>query len=342
MIATHIRIYPMTFEQILNDLKSKKYYPVYLLTGEEPFYIDELCKYMEKRILPDEDKDFNLNVVYGKDTDAGMIMDYAKQFPMMAERQVVIVKEAQEVRNLEEIQPYIENPSMTTLLVLCYKYKKLDKRRSFVKAIEKKGIFFESQKIYENKIPDWIRGYVKEKGYEIQPKATWMLTEYLGSDLTRIVNEITKLLINIPAGTEIDDSLVENHVGVHKDYNVFELQKALGNRDVFRANQVAAYFASNPKENPLVKVLSILYGFFIKVLMYHQLKNKSRVGAATALSVNPYFVQDYQNAALNYSPGQLTRIISYLREYDVKSKGVDNISADDGELLKELVFKILH
>jgi DNA polymerase-3 subunit delta len=332
----------MTFEQILHDLKNKKYLPVYLLTGEEPFFIDELCRYFEEELVPDEEKDFNQNVIYGKDADAGTVMDYAKQFPVMAERQVVIVKEAQDMKNPEELQPYIEYPSMTTVLVLCFKYKKLDKRKLFVKAIEKKGIVFESQKIYENKIPDWIRAQVKAKGYEIQPKAALMLTECLGSDLTRIVNEINKLLINIPSGTEIDDTLVAKYVGVHKDYNVFELQKALGNREVFRANQIVAYFASNPKENPLNKVLSILYIYFLKVLMYHQLKDKSRNAAAAALSVNPYFVQDYLTAAQNYTSSQVMRIISCLREYDLKSKGVDNLSADDGELLKELVFKILH
>ncbi len=332
----------MTFEQIRSDLKNKKYFPVYLLTGEESYFIDELTNYIEEQVVPDNEKDFNLNIVYGKDTDAGMIIDYARQFPMMAERQAVVVREAQEVRNLEELMSYIENPSSTTLLVLCYKYKKLDKRRALVKAIEKKGVFFESQKVYENRIPDWIRDFIRERGMEITPKATLMLTEYLGTDLTRIVNEINKLLINIPEKKEIDDALVEKHVGVHKDFNVFELQKALGNRDIFRANQIAAYFASNPRENPLSRVLSILYVFFSKVLIYHQLKDKSRSNAAAALSVNPFFLQDYQNTARNYHPGQLTRIISCLREYDLKSKGVDNVSADDGELLKELVFKILH
>ncbi|MBP6978068.1 MAG: DNA polymerase III subunit delta [Bacteroidales bacterium] len=332
----------MTYDQIRGDLKNNKFYPVYLLTGEESYFIDELADYFEEQIVPDEEKDFNLNVIYGKDTDAGMIMDCARQFPMMAERQVVIVREAQEARNFDELLVYIENPSLTTLLVLCYKYKKLDKRKSLAKAIEKKGVIFESQKVYENKIPDWIRDFIKAKGYNITPKATMMLTEYLGSDLTRIVNEISKLLINIPDKKEVDDALVEKHVGVSKDYNVFELQRALGNRDIFRANQIAAYFASNPKENPLIKVLSILYAFFSKVLIFHQLKDKSRNSAAAALSVSPYFVQDYQNTALNYNPGQLVRIISYLREYDLKSKGVDNVSADDGELLKELVFKILH
>jgi DNA polymerase-3 subunit delta len=332
----------MTFEQILTTLKSNKYYPVYLLTGEEPYFIDELCRYFEQETVPDNEKDFNLHVIYGKDADAGTIMDYAKQFPVMAERQVVIVKEAQELKNIEELQAYVENPVTTTVLVLCYKYRKLDKRKLFVRAIEKKGIVFESQKIYENRIPEWIRGYLKEKGYDIQPKAALMLTELLGSDLTRIVNEAGKLLINIPSGTVIDDTLVTRYVGIHKDFNVFELQRALGNREVFRANQIIAYFASNPKENPLNKVLSILYLFFLKVLIYHQLKDKSRNAAASALSVNPYFLQDYVTASQNYNPNQIVRIISCFREYDMKSKGVDNISADDGELMKEMVFKILH
>ncbi|MDD5507107.1 MAG: DNA polymerase III subunit delta [Bacteroidales bacterium] len=332
----------MTFEQILDTLKNKKYYPVYFLTGEEPYFIDELCRYFEQEVVPDDEKDFNLHVIYGKDADAGMVLDFAKQFPVMAERQTVIVKEAQEMKNLEELQPYLENPVGTTVLVLCYKYRKLDKRKLFAKAIEKKGIVFESQKIYENRIPGWIRGYVKEKGYDIQPKAAMMLTEFLGTDLTRIVNEVGKLLINIPRGGVIDDTLVTRHVGIHKDFNVFELQRALGNREVFRANQIIAYFASNPKENPLAKVLSILYPFFLKVMIYHQLKDKSRSAAASALSVNPYFLQDYLTASQNYNPSQIARIISCFREYDMKSKGVDNISTNDGELMKEMVFKILH
>lgn len=332
----------MTYEQILENLKNKKFHPVYLLTGEESYYIDCLTDVLEEEVLLEEEKDFNLTVVYGKDTDAGTIADYAKQYPMMAERRVVIVKEAQEVKDLEELLSYVENPLTTTLLVLCYKYKKLDKRKSFAKAIEKGGVFYESPRIYENKIPDWIRMYVREKGFGIQAKACLLLAEQLGSDLTRIVNEVDKLLINVPAGTEINDKLVEKYIGIHKDYNVFELQRALGNRDIFKANQIAGYFAGNPKENPLVKIVAILLSFFIKVLMFHQLKDKSKNAAALALGVNPYFVQDYQTAAHQYKPGQITRIVSLLREYDMKSKGVDNVSADDGELLKELVFRILH
>lgn len=332
----------MTHEQILENLKSKRYHPVYLLTGEESYYIDRLSDYLEDEVLTEEEKDFNLNVLYGKDTDAGTIADYAKQYPMMAERRVVVIKEAQEVRDLEELQSYVENPLPTTLLVLCYKYKKLDKRKSFARAIEKHGIYYESPRIYDNKIPDWIRMYVRDKGFGIQAKACLLLAEQLGSDLTRIVNEIDKLLINVPSGTEINDKLVEKYIGIHKDYNVFEMQRALGTKDIYKANQIAAYFAGNPKENPLVKVVAILYSFFVKVMIYHQLKDKSKNAAASALGINPYFVQDYLTAAHNYNTTQIKRIISLLREYDMKSKGVDNVSADDGELLKELVFRILH
>jgi DNA polymerase-3 subunit delta len=332
----------MTFEQVLTDLKNKKYYPVYFLTGEEPYYIDQIANYIEEKVIGEEQKDFNLIVLYGKDVDPAEIVSNAKRYPMMSDLQVIIIKEAQDVRNIEELQSYVENPLRSSLLVLCYKYKKIDKRRSFAKAIEKSGVFFESARLYENRIPDWIRMYLKERNFGITVKACMLLTEFLGTDLTRIANELGKLQINTSPGSVIDEKQIEQQIGIHKDFNVFELQKALGTRDVFKANQIAAYFAGNPRENPLIKTLSILHGFFIKLMIYHQLKDKSKNAVAAALGVNPFFVQDYQTSAQNYTMAQLTRIVSLFREYDLKSKGVDNVSAGDGELLKELVFRVLH
>jgi len=332
----------MTFDQIINDLKNKIYYPVYFLSGEEPYYIDLITDYIEKNVLSEEEKEFNQTILYGKDVDAHLIASSAKRFPMMSNYQVVIVKEAQDVKKLDELQPYIENPLESTILVLCYKYKKLDKRKVFTKTIQKKGVFYESQKLYENKVPEWIRNYLNDKGYQITLKASVLISEHLGTDLERIVNEISKLTINIPEKTEITEEHVEANIGISKDYNIFELQKALGKKDISKANMIVNYFAANEKDNPIVKVVAILNGFFVKTMIFHQLKNKSKNSVATALSVHPFFVQDYQIAARSYNMKKLAAIISYLREYDLKAKGVDNVSVKDGELLKELVFKILH
>jgi len=332
----------MKFEQIQSDLKNKIYYPVYFLAGEESYYIDTISDIIEKNVLNETDRDFNQTVVYGRDTNPLEIISLAKRYPMMASHQVVIVKEAQSIQKIEELEPYLANPLESTVLVINYKYKKVDRRKSFFKKIEKKGVLFESKKIYDNQIPAWINNYLQNFGYSITPKASIMLAEYLGSDLSKIVNEIGKLVLNIPGKTEINDDLIERNIGVSKDFNIFELQNAIGSRNISKANRIANYFAANPKENPLVKTITILFGYFSKLLIYHQLKDKSKNNVAATLSVNPFFVKDYQIAARNYSLGKLTSIVSLLREYDLKSKGVNNISTSDGELLKELLFKILH
>ncbi|MCB2221406.1 MAG: DNA polymerase III subunit delta [Bacteroidetes bacterium] len=332
----------MKFEQIISDLKNKIYYPVYFLAGEEPYYIDTISDYIEDHVLSDVEKEFNQTVVYGRDTDVLAIISQAKRYPMMANYQVVIVKEAQNIQKIEELLPYVENPLSSTLLVINYKYKKVDKRKSFFKQLDKKGVLFESKKLYDNQVAGWINSYVAQKGFKITPKASAMLAEFLGTDLSKIVNEVNKLVLNVPASSEINDELVERNIGISKDFNIFELQNAIGTRNVLKANQIINYFAANPKENPLVKTITLLNTFFSKILIYHQLADKSRNNAASALSVNPFFVKDYQDAARHYSIGKLIKIIGYLREYDLKSKGVGNISTSDGELLKELLYKIMH
>lgn len=332
----------MKFDQIITDLKNKNYQPLYLLAGEEAFFIDEISNYIEENVLDEGEKEFNQTVVYGKDTDVASIIGYAKRFPMMSNYQVVIVKEAQSIKNLDELIPYIEQPLRSTLLVICYKYKKIDKRKALVKKADKLGVFFESNKLYENKIPEWINQQLIKNNYTIQPKAAVILTEFLGTDLSKVSNEINKLMINLPTGSDISPSHIEENIGISKDFNVFELQSALGKKNIYKANQIINYFASNQKDNPLIKVVGILYSFFSKILIYHHLIDKNRNSVASALSVNPFFVQDYQIAARNYSADKLNRIISSLKEYDLKSKGVNNASATDGELMKELIFKILH
>lgn len=332
----------MNFEQILADLKNKIYYPVYFMGGEEPFYIDSISDYIEKNVLTESEQDFNQTVIYGRDTNPMEIISLAKRYPMMASHQVVIVKEAQNIQKIEELQPYIDNPLDSTILVVNYKYKKIDKRKSFFKAVAKKGVLFESAKIYDNKIPGWINNYLQKAGYSITPKATILLAEFLGSDLSKIVNEIEKLTINQPQGSQIDETIIERNIGISKDFNIFELQNAIGSKNIIKANQIANYFAANPKDNPLVKTVMILFGFFSKLLVYQQLKDKSKNNVASALSINPFFVNDYKVAGRNYNTSKLRSIISLLREYDLKSKGVENISTTDGELLKELLFKIMH
>ncbi len=332
----------MNFDQLIRNLKNQIYHPVYLLHGEESYYIDFVSDYMEEHVLTETEKEFNQTVLYGRDVDAPTIINYAKRYPMMANYQVLIIKEAQEIKDLEALTAYVQQPLSSTLLVLCHKYGKVDRRKSLAKAVDKHGILFESPRIYDNKIPGWIEQYVKNLHYEITLKASFMLTEFLGNDLSKITNEIRKLIINVPEGTEIDENLVEKYIGISKDFNVFELQKALGTKNAFKANQIISYFGSNPRENPLVKVIPILFSFFSKVLLYQHLQDKSRNNAAAALAVHPFFLQDYQTTARNYSPAKVKAVIGILREYDLKSKGIDNVSATDGELMKELIFRILH
>ena len=334
----------VSFENILQDLKNKIYSPVYFLYGEESYFIDVISDYVEETVLSDLEKEFNQTIVYGKDIDIPTLTSYARRFPMMSNYQVILVKEAQDLNKIEELEPYILNPMESTLLVLCYKYEKIDRRKTLFKSIEKKGILFESARIYENKIPDWISEYVRKQNYSISPKACYLLSEFLGNDISKIVNEISKLIINIPEKQEITEDYVEKNIGISKDYNIFELQKALGKKDVLKSNQIIAYFASNPRENPLVKVIPLLFSYFSKILIYYHLADKSRNNIASALSINPFFVGDYQQAAVNYSSGKVCSIISILREYDLKAKGVDSSSTSfpDGELMKELIFKILH
>ena len=334
----------VSFENILSDLKNKIYSPVYFLYGEESYFIDSISDYIEETVLNETEKEFNLTIIYGKDTDIPTVASYARRFPMMSNYQVIIVKEAQDLDKIEELEQYVLNPLESTLLVLCYKYEKVDRRKSFFKNIEKRGILFESARIYENKIPEWIATYVRKQNYSITTKACFLLAEFLGNDISKIVNEISKLIINISQGQEITEEFVERNIGISKDFNVFELQKALGKKDILKSNQIINYFAANPRENPLVKVIPLLTSYFSKVLMYQHITDKSRNNVAAVLSINPFFVSDYQQAASNYKASKVIFIISVLREYDLKSKGVDSngTSTSDGELMRELIFKILH
>ena len=340
----------MTAAEILKDLKNRKFKPLYLLHGEEPYFIDLVSNYIEHHLLPEHERGFNQTVVYGKDTDIMTVLNAAKRYPMMADYQVVLVKEAQDMKwgkdddNKKSIDPvlsYLENPLPSTILVFCYKYGKFDKRKKTYKAIEKNGLIFESATLYDNKVPAWVEGYVSEKGYKMNQQGSAMIAEYLGNDLAKIANELEKLMLNVSAGQEITLKHIQDNIGISKEYNVFELQTALTKKDAYKVNQIINYFEANPKSNPIVLVLGNLNNFFSKVLVYHYVKDKTPQNLAREMGVNPYFIKDYEQAARNYPLGKIFQAISYLREYDLKSKGVES-NAPHGELMKELMFKILH
>ena len=332
----------MTFEQIITELKKGQYRPVYFLMGEEPYFIDAIADYIAENALPEQEKAFNQAVMYGKDTSVYSVLDAAKRFPMMSQRQVVIVKEAQNLKEIDKLQFYVEKPLNSTVLVVCHK-DKLDKRLKLYKILDKlkDAAVLDSKKLYDHQVPAWIAGYLTERGYSIVPAASALLTEYLGSELSKVANELNKLIITLPVNEKkITLEHIEENVGISKDYNVFELQKAISNKDVLKANRIINYFAGNPRTNPIVMVISSLYSYFVKILAYHYLTDKSQ--AASALKINPYFVKDYEAAARKYTAPKVVQVVSILREYDLKSKGVGSSSASDGDLMREMIFKILH
>ena len=332
----------MKYQEIIKQIDNKVYHPIYFLMGQESFYIDKIAEYINKRILSREEKEFNQITLYGKETDVNTIISESKQFPFGSEFRLVIVKEAQDIKSIEKLNTYIENPSPSTILVICYKYKKIDKRKKFGKELSKRTLLFESEKLYENQIPKWIKDYVMELKFSIDEKSCRTLTEYLGNDLSKISNEINKLLLNLKKGQCITEDIIEKNIGISKEYNIFELQNALSIKDVLKSNKIINHFSENPKNHPLVFTISSLFSYFQKVMIYHKLKDKSKYNASNVLGVNPFFVSNYQNAYKNYSTSKLFRIFNYLKEYDLKSKGIKNSSTKDNELLRELTFKILH
>ena len=332
----------MTYEQILADIKKRVYYPIYFLMGEEPFFIDTISNELENTILDEAERSFNQVVLYGSDVSVNDIMSQARAFPMMSDYLVVIVKEAQNVDNIDSLADYIEKIPPTTILVINYKYKKLDKRRALAKYIDKKGVLFESKKLYDNNIPEWITKYLAAKKYNITPKATQMIADFLGNDLHRVRNELEKLMVALPPSKRIDDADVEYNIGISKDFNVFELQKAIGSKDLPKANRIINYFGDNPKENPIFMVISVLYGYYTKLLKLHFSKDKNKSTVATMLGVNPFFVNDYFEAVRNYSWTDCMNCIEVLREFDLKSKGYNSTSdITQKELYREMLFKLM-
>ena len=332
----------MNYKEIISSISNKDFHLVYFLMGEEAFYIDKISDYISDNVLESQEKEFNQSVLYGKEVDVAQIIAEAKQFPFGATQRVVIVKEAQNIKNIDELESYLDNPQPSTILVICYKYKKLDKRKKFTKSLAKKALLFESKKLYNNQVPDWITKYLSEKGYKIEEKAAFMLAEFLGIELSNISNELDKLMVIIKKQEKITANIIEKNIGISKDYNIFEFQQALGKKDILKSNQIVNHFSANPKAHPLVVTLGMLFSFFQKLMTYHSIKDKNKNNVAAELKVSPYFVNQYSSAARNYSQSKLFDIFTHLKQYDLKSKGVNNTSTVDGDLLKELVYKILH
>ena len=326
---------------MLADLRAGRFSPVYFLMGEEPYYIDLISDYIQNNVLDEAQREFDQLVLYGKDTDMRAIINAARGFPMMGGRQVVIVKEAQHIKAWDDLVYYLQRPQPSTVLVLCYKYGTPDGRKKWFAELKRVGVVFESPRVRDYEVGAWIKRYAQGKGLAVDEKAVAMLAEFLGTDLGKIANELDKLAIT-SAGGRITPEVIEKNIGISKDYNVFELQAALINRDVVKANRIVRYFADNKKANPLVMVLAQLFNFFANLMLYHYLPDKSQMAVASELKVNPYFVRDYERAARVFNAWKTMYIISYIRDTDARAKGIDNASADDGELLKELVYKILH
>ena len=329
--------------KIVNDIKNGNIKPSYFLMGEEPYYIDKLSDYIEEKVLSEEEKGFNQTVLYGRDVTIEDIISTAKRYPMMAERQVVIVKEAQDlIRTIDKLESYADKPMETTVLVFCYKYKTLDKRKKLTKLLAKNGIVYESKKLYENQVGEWIKRVLSGKKYAIEPKANAMLVEFLGTDLSKINNELEKLQIILPVGSTITPKHIEENIGFSKDFNVFELRKALGERNQLKAYTIAENFAQNPKDNPMVVTTSLVFGFFIQLLKYHGLKDRNPKNVAAVLGVNPFFLKEYDVALKNYPMKKVSQIVGALRDIDVKSKGVGASSMSQHDLLKEMLIKIFN
>ena len=333
-----------SYEEIARDLKNRIYKPVYYLMGEESYYIDRISDYIAQTVLTEEEKEFNQTILYGSDTDVATIINASKRYPMMSDYQVVIVKEAQNVKKMEELSYYLQKPLTSTILVICHKHGVLDRRKKLAAEIEKVGVIFESKKLKDGQLPGFISSYLKRKKVDIEPKASEMMSEFVGTDLNRMAGELDKLVITLPQGVlRITPEQVEKNIGVSKDYNNYELRSALVTKDVLKANKIIKYFEENPKTNPIQATLSALFGFFSNLMLAYYAPEKTEQGIANQLSLQPSWkAKDYMAAMRVYSGVKCMQIIGEIRYCDARSKGVDNTSVSDGDLLRELVYKILH
>lgn len=336
------------YAEIIKDLQKGKYAPVYFLQGDEPFFIDNISENIEHNALDETQKSFNQYVLYGKDVTFTDVLNVARKYPMMGERQVVIVKEAQDMRDWKKEGPqkmliaYLENPLPTTILVFGHKYKSLDRRTKICKVLEKQTVFLNSKRIYDDKVPGWVRSYAQASGANISEKAIMILTENIGNNLQRLANEINKLKLNVAEGQQIDEVAVQKYVGISKDYNTFELQKAISLRDEVKVMKIVQYFDANPSSNPLIMVIANLYAYFTKLLLIHHQGASDKNAVARAIGVNPFFAGEYMQAARNYPPHIVIRNIQLIHQADLQSKGIGYAMMKDGNILKELIFKLMH
>jgi DNA polymerase-3 subunit delta len=345
----------MTYEQIIKELNNKIYKPIYYLMGDEAYYIDKVTDYIANIVLTEAERSFNQTVLYGKDIDLGAVITTSRRFPMMSNYQVVIIKEAQNIKGIDgsdgpgkskkpnSFLLYAENPPKSTILVINLKYKSLEKNRKLYKLLEKTGVILDSKKLYDNKLPEWISGYVAQKQLKIDPTAANLIAESLGSDLCKIANEIDKLFIVLPKDIKtITSDYVEKYIGISKEFNNFELQRAIGFKEFLKANRIVNHFGKNINDNPIQFTIKVLFDYFVKILIYHSSQNKSREVLAPAMGVNPFFIEEYAKSARNYSVQKVVQNISIIRQFDLKSKGVNSGRTEPAELLKELVFRLMH
>jgi DNA polymerase-3 subunit delta len=329
--------------QLIKEIRSGQFRKIYFLHGEEPFFIDEISNAVIEGALQEHERDFNQSIIYGKDADPRSLIAELNGYPMMAQRRLVVLREAQEFdKKMEELAPYFNSPLDSTIFVVCFKYKNYDSRKKLVKLAEKQGIVFKSEKIKEYALGDWILKYVKTKGYGLSSKACSLLVEFLGNDLGRIVNEVEKLTIILEQGTTINEVHIEENIGISKDYNVFELTNALAARDVFKANRIVKYFEHNPKAANIVVVIPQIFRLFSQLLRIHFLPNKSAEAVASGLKVHPFVAKELLHASKQFDPRKIASNIAILQEYDLKAKGVGNSSASHAELMRELIFRMLH
>lgn len=332
------------FNSLRNDIQSRKFKPIYLFMGDESYFMDVLTDLLSATVLSETEKDFNMLTFYGTDSDVNLVIASARRYPMMSEYQLIVLKEAQNLENFELLDVYAKKPMLSTILVINYKHGTVDKRKSLVKNIAKLGEVFESKKLYDNQIPSFLQSWVKERGMSIDEKSAQMMSDYVGNDISKLIPQLEKLEISLPAGERrITAALIEKNIGISKDYNTFELQRAVISKNVVAANRIVDYFEKNPKDNPIMATIAVLFNYFSNLLECYWLPQKNEASIMEALNMkSSFFVRDYMTGLRNFSAQKVMSIISDLRTYDARSKGLDNVSASHGDLLKELVYRIMH
>ncbi len=333
-----------TYSEVIADIKKRTFSPIYFLKGEESYFIDEISKLFINEVLTPEEKEFNFSLYYGKDADPIAIISEARGFPLMSEKKLILIREAQDLKNFDAFEKYFQNPTESTILVFCHKYKDLDKRKKVTKVLydSPKVTVFNSEKIKEYKLEEWIEGYIKRLGFQPEPKVSFMLSELLGNDLNKVVNEIEKLITNYQKGDKILGDDVMQKIGLSKEFNIFELQKAISIKDTRRANSIINYFGNNEKNHPIQQTIAFLYSYFAKLMILHKDKAMDKNAVVSSIRISPYAAEEYLTALKNYNTKKIREIIYMLCEYDLKTKGVDNASTSDKELMREMIFKILN